>query len=350
MLGHLVLALAALAQAQPEQDARRILLSAAARQEQRLSGVDNYTIVQTVNGNAVPLHFEKIRVNGRTTFRSVPPSEWGKNDTTARAMMTGMAVGTRMLAAGFRMEGSLGGPASPMTDMVAGMLDSMAMFADFAAVAGDSVSDGRAEAAQAMDGMGQFVARAQLVGEEAVDGRPAYLVRATGLKDIAIAQAKGGPVFVLESASLWLDKGELVPLRLSMSGHTTADRKTTPVTIEQRSLDYRKFGPLCEPQRQVMRITGLMEAMTTDPRQQKDMERLRKESARMKAEMAAMEPKLAKLSPSQRRMVEGQMATAMAQLEQMTGSGVLEMEVQRTVRDWNKGPPPGWGLPSAPAQ
>jgi hypothetical protein len=340
MVSHLVFALAALVQGPPTQDARQVLITAAVKQQQRWSGVSNYTVVQTVNGSAVPLYFEKIRANGRVTFRSVPISEWGKTDSLdTKALAAGMATGTRLLATGFRIEGSRAGPASVMTEMVAGMLDTMAMFADFAAVAEDSISDGRAEAAQAVDGMALFAARARLVGEEVVDGRPAYLLRATGLSDIAMDHAKGGPAFVLDSASLWLDTAELVPLRLSMSGQMTADRKTIPVTIEQRSLDYRQFGPLYEPQRQIMRITGLVEAMTTDPKQRREMERLRGQMERMNSEMARMKAELDRLPASQRRMIEGRMAQSMAQLKQMTGDGVLEMEVQRTVRAWNQGPP-----------
>jgi hypothetical protein len=351
MLSHLAVALAALTQAQPAQDARQVLLSAAARQEQRWSAVSNYTIVQTVNGSPGPLYFEKVRAGGRVIFRSVPISEWSKTDSTVdnKVLMTGMASGTRMLATGFRLEGARAGPAALGTEIVAGMLDSMALFADFAAVAEDSISDGRAEAAQALSGMALFAARARLVGEEEVDGRRAYLLQATGLSDIEIEQAKGGPVFVLESTSLWLDIAELVPLRLSMSGQMTADRKTIPVTIEQQSFDYRQFGPLYEPQRQVMRITGLMEAMTTDPRQRRDLERVRRDMERMKSDMARMETELARMPASQRRMIEGRINQAMAQFDQMTGEGVLEMEVQRTVRDWNKGPPLDWRFTPTPS-
>jgi hypothetical protein len=351
MLSHLAAALATLNQAQPAQDAGQVLRSAAAQQEQRWSTVNNYTIVQTVNGSPVPLYFEKVSIGGRSTFRSVPISEWSKTDSTVdnKVLMTGMATGTRMLATGFRLEGARAGPAGLGTAIVAGMLDSMALFADFAAVAEDSISDGRAEAAQAVRGMELFAARARLVGEEVVGGRRAYLLQASGLSDIKIEQATDGPVFVLESTSLWLDVAELVPLRLSMAGQMTADRRTIPVTIEQESFDYRAFGPLYEPQRQVMRITGLMEAMTTDPRQRREMERVRRDMERMKSEMARMESELAKLPPSQRRMIAGRMNQAMAQFDQMTGAGVLEMEVQRTVRDWNNGPPLDWRFTPVPS-
>jgi hypothetical protein len=75
MLSHLAVALATVIQAQPAQDARQLLLSAAANQEQRWSAVNNYTIVQTVNGTPVPLYCEKVSTCGRITFRSVPISE-----------------------------------------------------------------------------------------------------------------------------------------------------------------------------------------------------------------------------------------------------------------------------------
>ena len=350
MLSHLVAALAIVIQAPPAQDAQQLLRAAAAKQQQRWSAVDNYTIVQIVNGTPLPLYFEKVSIGGATTFRSVPISEWSKTDSTVdnNALMTGMATGTRMLAAGFRLEGARAGPAGMGTELVAGMLDSMALFADFAAVAEDSISDGRAEAAEELRGAALLAARARLIGEEVVDGRRAYLLRATGLSDVQIEQAQGGPLFALDSASMWLDMAELVPLRISMAGQMTADGRAIPVTIEQQSLDYQAFGPLYEPRRQVNRITGLMEAMTTDPRQRRDMERARRDMERMKSEMARMEPDLAKLPAAQRRMVEGRMNQAMAQFDQMMGEGVLEMEVQRTVRDWNRGPPLDWRFTPVP--
>jgi hypothetical protein len=352
MLSHLTLALAILTQTPPAQDARHVLLQAAAKQEQRIAAVDNYTVIQTVNGMPAPLYFEKLHINGRATVRMVPISEWTNPDSVDnKALMTGMAAGTRMLARGYRTPEADGGPPpSPMNGMIAGMLDSMALFADFAAVAEDSISDGRAEAAAGVEGMALFATRARLIGEATVNGRSAYLLRATGLSDIKIEQEAGGGVFTLDSVSIWMDVAELVPLRLSMVGQMTADRRTIPITIEQESLDYRAFGPLYEPQRQVMRITGLMEAMTADPRQRREMERVRRELPRMKADMAKMEAELAKLPAAQRRMIEGRMTQSMAQLEQMMGDGVIEMEVQRTVRDWNKGPPLDWRFEITPPQ
>lgn len=346
MLGNVTFALALLAQDQPPQDARQVMEMARARQMARWAGVENYTIVQTVNGSPVPLYFEKIRAGGQTAFRSVPISEWSRTDSSVdtRSLMEGMAVGTRLLARGYRTPSGQGGPPAmgPMNDMIAGMLDTMALFADFAAHAHDSVSDGRAEASQEVEGMALFARRARLIGEEALDGRNAFLLRATDVSDIQLQQAANGPTFVLDSVSLWLDATELVPLRLSMAGRMTAERRTVPVTIEQRSLDYQHFGPLYESRRQVMRITGLMEAMATDPRQRRDMERLRGEMARAREEMARMETELARLPAGQRRMIEGRMRQAMAQMEMMASDGILEMEVQRTVRDWNKGPPLDW--------
>jgi hypothetical protein len=41
-------------------------------------------------------------------------------------------------------------------------------------------------------------------------------------------------------------------------------------------------------------------------------------------------------------MIEGRMRQSMAQLEMMASGGILEMEIQRSVRDWNKGPPLDW--------
>jgi hypothetical protein len=344
VLSPATLVLALLAQDPPATDAQQVMAMARARQLQRLAAVDNYTVIQTVNGIPAPTYFEKLGTGNAATFRAVPMSEWSNPDSVdMKALMTGMAQGQRMLAGAFRTPGQTGDmTVGPMNNMIAGMLDSMAMFSDFAAHAPDSISDGRAEAADALAGMATFARRARLIGEEVVDGRRAYLLRATGLGDILLQQAADAPEFSLDSVSVWLDAQELVPLRMSMAGQMTAEGRTTPVTIEQESHDYRAFGPLYEAQRQVMRITGMMEAMATDPRQRRDMERMRRDMERAQGEMARMEGELAKLPAAQRRMIEGRMRQSMAQMEAMAAGGALEMEVQRTVRDWNKGPPLDW--------
>jgi hypothetical protein len=86
----------------------------------------------------------------------------------------------------------------------------------------------------------------------------------------------------------------------------------------------------------------MMEAMASDPRQRREMERMRRDMERAQGEMARMEAELAKLPAAQRRMIEGRMRQSMAQLEMMASGGILEMEIQRSVRDWNRGPPLDW--------
>lgn len=95
------------------------------------------------------------------------------------------------------------------------------------------------------------------------------------------------------------------------------------------------MGGLYEPISSVSRITGLMSGMDLDPKQRAKMEKA-------KADMEKLKQKIAAMPPSQRAMFEGQIAPAMAQLERMTGSDVIEAEVEYMVYSINKGPPYNW--------
>jgi hypothetical protein len=266
------------------------------------------------------------------------------SDEQLKAMAKGMATGYRLLAGGAR-SGQLteGMPmASPIGNHMAGMLDSAALYMDFTAAAVDSISDGRDEARAELKGARAFAAVARLVGREQVEGRDAWLLRATDLADTPMEQAENAPTFVLDVTSLWLDAAEYVPLRLKMDGRMTADGQTTPVTIELLELDYRAVDGLYLSHRQVMRISGMMQALSTDPRQKKKMEKMQKDLAKAKVQMAEMERQLASMPPAQRRMIENQMNKMRAQVDMMAGDGVFQTELLRRVHGVNQGPPHDW--------
>lgn len=84
MLNPLVFALTTLVQGQPAPNARQVLTTAASKQVQRLSAVDNYTIIQTVNGSAVPLHFGRAAAQDRGA--DDPGSGTGRADDAQGAL------------------------------------------------------------------------------------------------------------------------------------------------------------------------------------------------------------------------------------------------------------------------
>jgi hypothetical protein len=101
------------------------------------------------------------------------------------------------------------------------------------------------------------------------------------------------------------------------------------------------------PRRHLMRLSGLMEAMAADPKQRREMEKARQDAVKMQAQMAEMEAQLAAMPASTRRMIEGRMQQAMAQLNQLLSGGAMEAELAFRVRDINKGPPLDW-IPGKP--
>jgi hypothetical protein len=287
-------------------------------------------------GMEVPLYFEKISVEGQPSFRSVPMVEWTGRSAEQRKqdkeLMGHMADAYDMIGDAYEQE--VGGPAAAI---IRSMTNDVAQFSRAAATAPD-VPDGRAEAAASVRGAAGFARRAKLVGREVVDGREAFHLRAEGLSDIQLAQDSSEATFVLATVDFWIDATEYVPLRLLMHGNMEAEGRASPLTIELLERDYARVGSLYEARRRVMRMTGLMEAATTDPKQKKEMEKARRQMEKARADMAKMEEQLAKMPAAQRKLVEGRIKQGMAQMEQMLG-GVFETELELSVIGINQGPP-----------
>lgn len=292
--------LAAMVMEAPQQSAQQILETARERQEERWSTVENYTVVQSVLGNQVTTYYEKILVgeDRRPTFRVVPVSEYGPQGGAQQT--AGMADAYSMLADSMEGQGMLGMNTAPMLRDMSGFLR-----------AGETaeVNDGRSDAEGRSADMARLTERARLVGRETVDGREAFLIRADDLSDIAIDQPDEKGKFTIHSVSMWIDVTEYVPLRLKMDGEVQSDGKAMPITIEKLDQSYQRVGPLYEPHRQVLRMTGLQAAM--DPKQRAEMERAQEQMKQMKAQLAEM-------PESQRRLIEGRMKPAMEQMERMS--------------------------------
>ncbi len=336
------------AQTQGGPTAQSVLRTACEMQKARFSTVTNYSMAVSMTGIETPEYQERMSEGPCATFRVVPMTEWtergGMSDEELKAMTKGMAQGYRMLAGAAR-SGQMGTAPGPLGAMMnahmAGMLDSAAMFMEFTSAAVDSISDGRAEAREGLQGAALFAARARLVGREQVHGRDAYLLRAEGLADLPIEQADSAPPFFLDVANVWFDATEHVQLRLKMEGRMVADGRTTPVTIELDELDYRPVGPLYISHRQVMRMTGLMDGLAMDPRRQKEMEKNRKDMEKAKVELEKLKRQLEQMPAAQRRMVQGHVDRMEAQMKAFSG-GAIEVELTRRVLGVNEGPPRNW--------
>lgn len=337
MLTTLIVATMAAFPAKQSQDPHPVLRDMHARQQQRYAEVLDYTVVQRFNGIPVPLYHERITANGQIAFRLVPQAEWERKRTglsreQTEAIADGMATGLDMLGDGYLKE--VGGPGGAY---IKSMTTEMAYF--LRQVRKYDEDETLRSAAKGVQMAAAFAQRARLGGREEIGGRPAHVIRAQGLSDVKLEQAPGGPEFRLEQITLWVDVAELVPLRLVMEGKVQGG--AAPIVIELIEADYRNFGPLYEPTRRTMRLTGMMEAMATDPKK-KELEKARQSAEKSRAELERMEKQLASLPAATRSMVEGQLERARKQLEMMSREGTVEVELELDVIGINEGPPFDW--------
>ena len=323
------------------QDAQEVLETVQAKQAERWETVDNYTVIQSINGQRMAMYFEKFEVNGQPAFRLVPMLEYanqgGGREMTAEEMREAAKAtdsAAVLMKDADKQPSEDGGPMMPGMNM-SGMMGDYGMMLRGAAKAKEEAAAGgygREDAKANTRAMSEFARRAKVVGTESVSGRKAYLLRAEKLDDVDLDQPSDEGKFTLNTMSIWIDTEHYVPLRMTMDGTMEAKGETKPITIERVSDDYRKVGPLYESHRQVMRISGMMEAM--DPKERKKMEKAR-------AEMEKMDAELEKMPPAARAMVEGRLKQARQQMAMMADEGAFESVVEVVEIKINQGPPKG---------
>ena len=334
-----VLAAAVGAPAIAAQEAQEILTTAQARQAERWSTVDNYSVVQSISGMEVTQYYEKFEVDGQPSFRLVPVVEYAQmlGQELSAEELRAIAAAEESTAAELKKKRGEGGVTAPEGMQPDELLGNHAMFINAAANAQEEAEvgeGGRVDATAGVRAMTAFGRRAQVVGIEKVNGRDAFLLRAEGLSDIDLSEPEAEAQFTMNTMSVWIDTDEYVLLRTKMDGELEAEGEMRPMTVERVSEDYRQVGPLYEPYRQVMRITGLMDALSPDDR--KKLEKGRKQ-------MAEAEEQMAEMDAATRSMVEGQMEKARQMLASLEESGAIETTVDVVRIEINEGPPQQMG-------
>ena len=351
-LGVSVLAMMVLP-ATTQQDAQSILATVYDMQTERWAEVDNYSVEEHMEGSqlSAPVYYEKTMVGELVTFRRVPLNEWMQEGTGNEApppeMYEAMADASEKMGDAFAEEG---GPLSPM------VVDMTNDAASFYRMAADAERSGAAYAGEIEDaanvgGLAQFGRLARLVGTETVDGREAFVLRVDEMPEAKFEQPEAEAILLLDAVTAWIDVEHYVLLGLTFEGQLEVDGKRTPVTIERWPRDYSQVGPLYEPERQLVRITGLMEAMATDPKKKKELAKMREEIAKAQKQMDDMEAQIAELDPQTRQMVEGQVEKFRKQMAMMANEGVIEAVIESKVIAYNEGPPVNWmpfGVPPSP--
>lgn len=273
-----------------EDSAEEILKTAMERYENRMKGIENYTVVQSMSGMKTTSYFERVETDdGRTHFRHV---------TSAGSM--GMTAGDEM--GGYMKQG--GG------ETAGEMVDPYMMF-------------------------DQIAARAELEGTEKVDGREAYLISVDDLSGMDFGAMTGmaeagegsGGGFQPKSMTIWLDKDRYVTLRTVMEGTVEMEGEATDVTFDIKTGDYRDTDGLLHPFHTEIAMEGMGGGLTAE--QQAEMEKARRE----------MEKQLQGMDEKQRAMVEKMMKDRMPDMESMMGPGPMTVTIEVEEVMVNEGPP-----------
>lgn len=225
----LILALAAAGPASA-QSAEEVVNDALDRFEQRMEGVQSYTVVQTVMGFESSTTFERRTVDGHTVF---VPRETEGSEAASRTPQGYQAMLTEL---------------------------------------------------------GE---RATHEGVESVDGRECHLLSLEDFSGEAFGDLSppgGGGEWTPERLRVWIDRDELLPRKMTMEGTVTSEGEERPVSITALLRDYREVDGVVHPHRTEVRTEGLSPAMSPEERARMEasMKKLKKKMEQMSPEQREM--------------------------------------------------------------
>lgn len=212
------------------QSARQVLEAAAEGYQQRMQGIENYTLVQDVMGMESILYFEKEVVDGLPFFQ-------------VRAVR-------------------VGGSDMPIDDDQT-LANPYRTFRDFAD-------------------------RARLDGTEAVDGRQAHRIIVEDFTGLDFSPSPAGErdgSFTPNRIVMYIDTDDHLVRRMDMEGEMTTPRGTAPVSTTARFEDYRTTDGLLHHWRTTMVTEGVMEAAGMSGA---DRDKARQQLAELEQQMASM--------------------------------------------------------------
>lgn len=262
-------ALATLPLAAAGQDAREILATALERYEERVEDVDEYTVIQDVDGMRVSVHFQKEMKDGHPVFHA------------------------RILPGG-----------------------------DLQAIPGGD----RQQAARSPAIFAQLE-HARVIGTESVDGRPTWVLQVPDAGELGL----DGAGFTPSTLTLNLDQEEYVPLRIVVEGSMESGGPGHTITMTTRLEDYREVEGLLHPFRTTVTVEGLSGGMSGADRaeMQREMQKMQEELAALPPEQRRMMEEQMKRMPQMRQMMKMMEAQAAGKDMEMTIQ-VQEVFVNRT--------------------
>ena len=222
-------ALLAVPAAAPAQSAQEVLETALERHEQRMEGVQNYTVVQAVMGFESTTYFERVEREGHAFF--VPRQQMG-SEAAQRA------------------------PENP-----------------YAALE-------------------ELAARATLAGTEQVDGEACHVVEVTDLEGTEFQQSMGTEgEFDPETATFLVDTDDYLVRGMRLAGTTSAQGgQPTDFSFDARFTDYREVKGMVHPFRVQVSVEGVGGGMTPEQREEarQSLQQMRQQMENMSEQQRQM--------------------------------------------------------------
>lgn len=226
------------------QDAREILRTALQRYEERVADIDDYTVIEDIDGMRASIRFEKEMVDGHPVFR-------------ARVLPGG---DLQAVPGGDRQQAAR----------------SPAIFAEIRDV--------------------------RVTGSETLDGRPVWVLEVPDAGQLGL----GGSGFTPSTLEIHLDQERYVPLRMRLAGRMDAEGQSHDVTMVTRLEDYRDVQGLLHPFRTTVTVEGLMGGMSDADRgeMQDEMQRMQEQLASLPPEQRSMMEQQMRNMPQMRQIME----------------------------------------------
>ena len=344
----------------PAQTPAEVFAEMDSRKRASFNGIDNYSEMKTTMGLCTLEHFEKEStdsVDGRGTveyMRLVPISEVAERSAPDSPFSQASPADLDHAAAVLRQQGGAvdlamqsemqdvglpGGlpsllmnppPGQPWLSPKPG--DMMGNYATMLEAAAEGKRDNaRLEAAAEAEAQANPLAAiaelTSIVGRETVIGRPAIHLAAEGLDYELPSEDQE---FVIDTLHLWVDAEHYVPLKMQMDGVARDGREARQMRIEREDMAYRAVsgcGSMYEPQRSVMRISGILNAQE------------QAEMAEAQQKLAEFETQMASMPQAQRDMIMRQMGPQMELMRNMASGQGIEVVSLTVGMRCNAGPP-----------
>lgn len=246
------------------QSGEEVLRTAIERHQERMEGIENYTVVQEVMGFRSTTYFEREERNGEVVF--VPRME------------TGSDVSERM-------------PDTPYGSLV------------------------------------ELASRATHEGMEEVDGRPTHVVAVSDLEGTSFYEdLDDDGEFRLERATFWVDEEDYLLRRMRMEGTAELEPGSSgPVTMVADLRDYREVDGMLHPFRTDVSLEGFGDRISDEQREEirRSLEEARRQMRDMPESQREMMERMMgdQLEEMERMLLSGSMDMTMTVEEVRVNEG-----------------------------